>query len=63
MVVVWVDGQKQALTIYANKVIIKNIPIKGLQNRTIVFQEYLELICKEAISVWRQTQRRATIYR
>jgi hypothetical protein len=63
MIVLWVDGQKRTLNVYASETLIKSIPIKGLQNRMMKFHEYLDLICKEAVSVWRQTQRRTTRYR
>ena len=63
VVVIWVDGKKRTLNIFADKVLIKSLPIKGLQNRLMNFQEYLDLMCKEAISVWRRTLRRTTTYR
>jgi hypothetical protein len=51
------------LNIYADKVFIKKLAIKGLQNRLMNFQEYLDLICKEAISTWRRALRRTATYR
>jgi hypothetical protein len=63
VVVIWVDGKKRTLNIFADKVLVKSLPIKGLQNRLMNFQEYLDLMCKEAISVWRRTLRRTTTYR
>ena len=62
-ILVWVDGNKRMLNVFADKTLIKSLPIKGLINHPMSFQSYLELICKEAISMWRQTQRRATKYR
>jgi hypothetical protein len=62
VVVIWVDGQKRALNVYKDKVVIKILPIKGLQNCTMKFQEYLELMCREAISAWRKAQLRAVRY-
>jgi hypothetical protein len=62
VVVIWVDGQKRTLNVYKDKVVIKTLPIKGLQNCTMRFQEYLELMCKEAISAWRKAQHRAVRY-
>jgi hypothetical protein len=32
---------------------LKTIPIKGLEHRLMPFAEYLEFICKQAISAWR----------
>lgn len=63
MIVLWVDGQKRTLNVYASEILIKSIPIKGLQNRMMKFHEYLDLMCEEAVSVWRQAQRRTTRYR
>jgi hypothetical protein len=63
VIVIWVDGQKRTLNVYKDKVVIKTLPIKGLQNCTMNFQEYLDLMCKEAISTWRRTLRRTAIYR
>jgi hypothetical protein len=57
-----VDGQKRTLNILADQVLIKSLPIKGLQNRSMYFQEYLDLMCKEAISAWRKAQHRAVRY-
>jgi hypothetical protein len=58
-----VDGKQRMLNIYADKVFIKKLAIKGLQNRLMNFQEYLDLICKEAISTWRRALRRTATYR
>ena len=63
VVVVWVDGKQKTLHVFAGQVLVKSLPIKGLQNRLMNFQEYLELMCKEAISLWRHTRRRTPIYR
>ncbi len=57
MVLIWVDGQKKQLNVYiSNKNLVKTLPIKGLQNRKMNFQEYLDLMCKEATSTWRKVQ-------
>ena len=63
VVVVWEDGQQKTLHVFANQVLVKSLPIKGLLNRLMNFQEYLDLMCKEAISLWRRIQRRTPIYR
>lgn len=63
VVVIWVDGQKKTLHVFAGRTLIKSMPIKGLQNRLMNFPEYLDLMCKEAVSLWRRTQRCVPIYR
>jgi hypothetical protein len=63
LVVIWVDGQKRTLNIHADQILIKSLPIKGLHNRSMDFQEYLDLMCKEAISTWRRALRRTPTYR
>jgi hypothetical protein len=62
-VIVWVDGQRRELAIFANRHLVKKLPIKGLQNRLMNFPDYLELMCTEAISAWRRILRRTTTYR
>ena len=63
MVLIWVDGQNQKLNVYvANQILVKVLPIKGLQNRRMNFQEYLDVMCREALSTWRRVQSRATRY-
>lgn len=62
-VIVWVDGQRQELAIFASQQLIKKLPIKGLQNRRMNFTEYLELMCHEAISAWRRILQRTPTYR
>jgi hypothetical protein len=55
MVVIWWMGKKRTLNIYANEVLVKSLPVKGLHNRSMNLQEYLDLMCKEAISTWQHT--------
>jgi hypothetical protein len=63
IVLIWVDGQKKQLNVYvSNGKLVKTLPIKGLQNRKMNFQEYLDLMCKEAVSTWRKVQSRTTRY-
>jgi hypothetical protein len=62
-VIVWVDGQQRELAIFGDQALIKKLPIKGLQNCLMNFPDYLELMCKEAVSVWRRTLRRTPTYR
>ena len=63
VVVIWVDGKQKSLHVFANRALIKSLPIKGLQNCLMNFQEYLDLMCKEALSLWRHTQRHTPRYR
>ena len=62
-VIIWVDGQRRELAIFANRQLVKKLPIKGLQNRLMNFPDYLELMCTEAISAWRRILRRTPTYR
>ena len=62
-VIIWVDGQRRELTIFADRQLVKKLPIKGLQNRLMNFPDYLELMCKEAISAWHRILRRTPTYR
>ena len=63
MILIWVDGQKKQLNVYiSNKNLVKTLPFKGLQNRKMNFKEYLDLMCKEAISTWRKVQLRTIRY-
>jgi len=62
-VVIWVDGQKRKLNVVANRTQIKSLTIKGLQNRSMKFDEYLDLTCKEAVSAWRKARRHTARYR
>jgi hypothetical protein len=63
IVLIWVDGKQRILNVYAGNIYIKKLSIKGLQNRLMNFQEYLDLMCKEAVSTWRRTLRRMPISR
>jgi len=63
MILIWVDGLKRQLNVYAsNQNLVKTLPIKGLQNRSMSFQEYLDLMCREAVSTWRKIQSRTARY-
>ena len=65
MVLIWVDGQQnRQLNVYtSNKNLVKTLPIKGLLNRQMNFYEYLDLMCKEAVSTWRKVRSRTARYR
>jgi hypothetical protein len=54
---------KRSLKVFAEKALNKSLPIKGLINHPMNFQEYLDTIYKEAMSMWQRTQRRAARYR
>jgi hypothetical protein len=60
---IWVDGQRRELAIFAVRQLVKKLPIKGLQNRLMNFPDYLELICKEAVTTWRRVLRHTPTYR
>ena len=62
-ILVWVDGQQRQLVIYAERKPMKKIPMKGLQNRSMSFPDYVELMCKEAASTWHRLLRRTPTYR
>jgi hypothetical protein len=62
-VIVWVDGQRRELAIFADRQLVKKLPIKGMHNRLMNFPDYLELMCNEAISTWRRILRRTPTYR
>jgi len=41
---------------------IKRLPIKGLHEQDMVFVDYLERMCQEALSAWRAALRRKFRY-
>ena len=59
---IWVDGQGRELVIYIDRQAVKQIPVKGLQNRMMDFPAYVELMCMEAASTWRRLRRRTPTY-
>ena len=52
-VILRIDGSKRIFVVERNHQTVKQLPIKGLINQTMPFQDYLEIIRKEAISEWR----------
>ena len=62
-VIVRIDGQRRQLAIFGNQALIKKWPIQGLQNQLMNFPDYLERMCKQAVSAWRRTLRRTPTYR
>ena len=56
-VTVKVDAQQRQLVIEHNQQVIKTVPIKGLYDRTVNFEVYLELIQAEAKVHWQRVMR------
>ena len=52
-VVLRVDAHKHQFEVLMDQEIIKQLPMKGLQNQELPFQKYLELISQEALSEWK----------
>lgn len=52
-VVLRVDAHERQLLVEFNHQIIKHLPIKGLHQRILSFDDYVNLMSKEALSEWR----------
>ena len=61
-VTLWVDGQQRELGVFLNGKVIKKLPIKGLQNRKMTFEEFVDWMAKEADSAWHRYLRRTPTY-
>jgi len=61
-VVLQVDATNQQFNVELAKKPLKTIPIKGLEHRQMPFDEYLEFICKQAVSAWRLYLRKRRRY-
>ena len=61
-VVLQVDATNQQFNVELAKKPLKTIPIKGLEHRQMPFDEYLEFICKQAVSAWRLYLRKQRRY-
>ena len=61
-VTIWVDGRQRELGIFIDGRVIKKLPIKGLQNRMMVFDDFVDWMAKEAESAWRRYLRRTPTY-
>lgn len=61
-VTIWVDGQQRELEIFLNGRVIKKLPIKGLQNRRMAFEDFVDWMAKEAHSAWCRYLRRTPTY-
>ena len=61
-VVLQVDAANQQFNVELAKKPLKTIPIKGLEHSQMTFDEYLEFICEQAVSAWRQYLRKHRHY-
>jgi hypothetical protein len=61
-VTIWVDGRQQELGIFIDGKVIKKLPIKGLQNRMMAFDDFVDSMAKEADSAWQRYLRRTPTY-
>jgi len=57
-----VDGQGRELTVSVDRQPVKQLSIKGLQNRMMAFAEFVDWMAKEAESAWRRYLRRTPTY-
>jgi hypothetical protein len=57
-----VDGQGRELTVSVNRQPVKQLAMKGLQNRMMAFAEFVDWMAKEAESAWRRYLRRTPTY-
>ena len=61
-VVLQVDAAHQQFNVELANKPLKTIPIKGLEHRRMSFEEYLDFICQQAVSAWRQYLRKQRHY-
>lgn len=61
-VTIWVHGQQRELGILLDGKVIKKLPIKGLQNHRMAFDDFVEHMAKEADSAWCRYLRRTPTY-
>lgn len=61
-VAIRVDGYQRELGIFLDGKVIKKLPIKGLQNRRMAFDEFVEFMAREAASAWQRYVRRTPRY-
>ena len=59
-VILCVEAQKREFLVKLDQQTIKHLPIKGLHNHKLPFQEFVDLIRKEALSEWRSWRYRRT---
>jgi hypothetical protein len=51
-----VDAAQGQFIVYLEGKPLKQVAIQGLHNQPLAFEDYLKLICQEAISEWRRWQ-------
>jgi hypothetical protein len=61
-VVLQVDAANRQFNVELANKPLKTIPLKGLEDRLMSFDEYLEFICKQAVSAWRLYLRKRRVY-
>jgi len=61
-VVLQVDAANKQFNVELAKEPLKTMPIKGLEHGQMSFDEYLDFICKQAISAWRLYLRKQRKY-
>ena len=61
-VVIHVNAKTRELVVRQGNQVIKRLPIKGLRECILAWADYVQLICREALSEWQQHQRRRTQY-
>ena len=61
-IVLKVDAANQQFLVELEGQLIKAIPIKGLQNQMMPFEQYLDFICQQAVSNWRLYRRKQLKY-
>ncbi|MFZ6030624.1 MAG: hypothetical protein ACOYYS_23200 [Chloroflexota bacterium] len=54
--------QERLFVVECNRRAIKQLPIKGLCNQKMLFQDYLDMMRKEALSEWRNWRSKHTRY-
>ena len=57
-VAIRVDGYQRELGVLLDRKAIKKLPIKGLQNRRMAYDEFVEFMARQAASAWRRYLRR-----
>jgi hypothetical protein len=61
-VTIWVDGRQRELAIFIDGKVIKKLPIKGLLNRMMAFDAFVDCMANQALSAWRRYLRRTPTY-
>jgi transposase InsO family protein len=61
-VTIWVNGPGRELTIHVGRLPVKQLPIQGLHNRSMAFEDFVDWMAKEAQSAWHRYLRRTPTY-